>query len=159
MSGSDELWDRRFLELAAHVGSWSRDASARTGCVIAGVDRIVRSTGYNGFARKVGEVPPERHARPDKYLWTEHAERNAVYNAARLGVPLLGCTCYVNWSPCAECARAVIQCGLARVVGLEPGGHDEVWGSSMAAAREMLSEAGVEVRLYAFDDLLARAKR
>ena len=102
-------------------------------------------------------IVKERMLRPAKYLWSEHAERNAVYNAARLGVPLVGCTCYVNWFPCADCARAVIQCGMIRLVGLEPTDADETWDAAMAVAREMFDEAGIEVVLYRHEGIFARS--
>jgi dCMP deaminase len=105
MSAAPGNWDRRFLELAAHIGSWSKDQSAKTGCVIVGPDRLIRSVGYNGFVRGVDDEVDSRHERPAKYSWTEHAERNAIYNAARIGISLAGATCYVNWFPCADCAR------------------------------------------------------
>ncbi len=82
--GSEERWDRRFLELAKMFGTWSKDRSAGTGCVIVGSDRLLRVTGYNGFVRGIDDEVSKRHERPEKYLWTEHAERNAIYNAAKL---------------------------------------------------------------------------
>jgi dCMP deaminase len=67
------------------------------------------------------EVDPERWSREGgvKYKWVEHAERNAVYNAARVGVSLKGCTAYLNWEPipCADCTRAFIQAGIIEIVG------------------------------------------
>ena len=85
-------WDRRFLELAKMFGTWSKDRSAGTGCVIVGPDRLLRASGYNGFVRGIDDEILERHERPAKYSWAEHAERNAIYNAARLGIALDGCT-------------------------------------------------------------------
>jgi dCMP deaminase len=150
------LWDRRFLELAAKIGSWSKDHSAKTGSIIADRDRIIRSTGFNGFARGINDDVKERYERPAKYSWTEHAERNAIYNAARNGTAIANCTCYVNWFPCVDCARAIIQTGIARVVGLEPDRHDEKWGGDFRLALEMFSEAGVEVALIDMPEFAAR---
>jgi dCMP deaminase len=73
--------------------------------VIVRSDRLIRSVGYNGFVRGVDDDIASRHERPAKYSWIEHAERNAIYNAARFGVPLTGATCYVNWFPCIDRAR------------------------------------------------------
>ena len=47
--------------------------------------------------------------RPTKYLWIEHAERNAICNAARAGTATEGCTIFVEIMPCMDCARAVVQ--------------------------------------------------
>ena len=64
----------------------------------------------------VAANPPERLSRPDKYTWVEHAERNAIYTAARCGISLEGCTMYVDLMPCVDCARGIIQAGLREVV-------------------------------------------
>lgn len=150
------LWDRRFLELAAKIGSWSKDRSAKTGSIIVDCDRIIRSTGFNGFPRGINDDVEGRHERPAKYSWTEHAERNAIYNAARNGVTIAKCTCYVNWFPCIDCARAIIQTGIVRVVGLEPDRHDQKWGADFRLSLEMFSEAGVEVAVVDMPELAAR---
>ena len=149
-------WDRRFLELAKMFGTWSKDRSAGTGCVIVGPDRLLRASGYNGFVRGIDDDISERHERPAKYSWTEHAERNAIYNAARLGIALEGCTAYVNWFPCVDCARAILQAGIIRLVGLEPDHADERWGSEFQFASDMLREGGTQITLYDYRDLAAR---
>ncbi len=118
-------WDHRFMELARHIGQWSKDRSFGVGCVIVGPDREIRSTGYNGFPREVDDNVEERHERPAKYAWTEHAERNAIYNAARMGTALKGCTMYVPWYPCMDCARAIIQSGISWLVCEQPDWNDK----------------------------------
>ena len=160
---SDELtaqeWDARFLTLAHHVGQWSKDRSAKTGSVIVDADGIVRATGYNGFARGVNDADESKHERPAKYLWSEHAERNAIYNEARVGVSVKGCTVYVNWFPCADCARAIVQTGIARLVGLRPDSSDQTWGADFQFAQSLFREVGLEVVLYDYSHLGARAVR
>lgn len=138
-------WDIRFIELAKYISDWSKDRSTKVGCVIAGPMNEVRSLGYNGFPRGIDDEVEARHERPDKYLWTEHAERNAIYNAARLGISLDGCSIYLTWYPCTDCARALVQSGIRRLVGLEPDWNDLKWQSHFAVTRELLAEAGVEV--------------
>ena len=103
-----------FIKLADVVAEKSKDRSTKVGVVVVGPDREIRSTGYNGFPRGINDDIDERHERPAKYDWTEHAERNAVYNAARMGQSLKDCTMYFNWEPCpcVDCARAIIQAGI-----------------------------------------------
>lgn len=108
-------WNGRFLSLAEHIALWSKDPSTKVGCVIIGPDMEVRSTGYNGLPRGVQDLP-ERMERPAKYLWTSHAEENAVAQAARIGVSLEGCLAYVTHCPCSRCARSLIQAGVAQVL-------------------------------------------
>jgi dCMP deaminase len=139
-------WDSRFMRLAEHIGAWSKDRSTRVGCVIVGPNREIRSTGYNGFPRGVDDAPEERHTRPAKYKWTEHAERNAIYNAARIGVSIDGCTMYVPWFPCMDCARAVLQSGIKTLVAYRPDFDDPQWGEDFRLALRLFEEGGVVVR-------------
>lgn len=135
-----DKWDLKFMELASHVGSWSKDRSRKIGCVIVGPNREIRSTGYNGFPRGVYDDIDSRHQRPAKYLWTEHSERNAIYNAARCGICLEGCTLYTSLFPCADCARGIIQSGITKVVTYEPDWNDPTYKDSFLVVRKMFEE-------------------
>lgn len=140
-----DKWDQRFMGLASTVSGWSKDPSRKVGSVIVDSRRGVRAVGYNGFPRGADEQSDHRHARPAKYLWTEHAERNAIYDAARVGVSLTGCTIYVPWFPCMDCARAIVQAGIVRLVAIRPNLNDGQWGEQFSAANELLAEVGVVV--------------
>ena len=94
-------------------------ADDKVGCVIVGDDNAVLSMGFNGFPRGVDEKSKARWKRPEKYHWVEHAERNAIYNAARHGINLNGARVYLNYEPkpCADCTRALIQAGIKEIIG------------------------------------------
>ncbi len=109
-------WDEYYLDICKVVAARSKDPNTQIGCVIAGPAHEIRSTGYNSLPRGIRDDVPERLERPTKYLWMEHAERNAIYNAARCGTPLEGCTLYVEIMPCMDCARAIVQAGIREVV-------------------------------------------
>jgi dCMP deaminase len=148
-------WDRRFMQLASFIGSWSKDRTTRVGCVIVGPANEVRSTGYNGFPRGINDEIEERLIRPAKYLWTEHAERNAIYNAARAGIALSGCRIYVPWYPCVDCARAIIQSGFIELVAFEPDWDHPKWGEHFRIARDLFNEQKpLSVRLLDARDVL-----
>src|SRR3972149_3017266 len=139
----NDKWDKRFLELAAFVSYWSRDCSTKVGAVVVGPDREVRSLGYNGFPRGVNDDIEERHERPAKYWFTEHAERNAIYNAGQFGASLKGCTLYCTHPPCVDCARGIIQSRITRVIVPQP--PDEMvdrWGDNLRCAATLLVEGG-----------------
>lgn len=138
-------WDKRFMGLASHVASWSKDRSTKVGVVIVGPSNEVRSLGFNGFPRGCDDEVEERHKRPAKYFWTEHAERNAIYNAARVGIPIEGCRIYIPWFPCIDCARAIIQSGIKDIYCSQPDFRDQQWGKSFCLALEMLKECGVSI--------------
>lgn len=134
------------MELAGFVAGWSKDRSRQVGCVIVAPDNSLRSIGFNGFPRGLNDDHDERHERPAKYFWTEHAERNAIYAAARNGVALAGCTMYLPWFPCVDCARAIVQAGIVELVSLEPDFADTQWGEGFRISVDLLEEAGLAVR-------------
>jgi deoxycytidylate deaminase len=45
MNDKWEKWDQRFMDLAAHVSTWSKDPSTKVGSVIVRLDRTVVSRG------------------------------------------------------------------------------------------------------------------
>lgn len=147
----DELRDRRYLQRAYAFGlTLSRDASRKVGCLIVDSARDVElSWGINRFPAGVDSGPPERNERPAKYAWTEHAERNAIYFAARYGVSLRGATAYIPWFPCVDCARGLIEVGIgAVVVSQRPDLNDPTFGPGFAIAEQMFNEAGVILRVW-----------
>ena len=132
------------FSLAETYAAMSRDPSSKIGCVILDGSGSVRTGGFNGIVRGVEDVEERMTVRPEKYLWMEHAERNAIYNAARIGIPLDGCVAFVTGlPPCARCARAIIQVGI-RTVYYKGVLIPEHWIDDMLVASVMLEEAGVE---------------
>lgn len=150
---SNVTWVDYFLKLSDLVATKSKDKSRQVGCVLVGADHEILSTGYNGLSRGLNDdffENPERHERPEKYYWYEHAERNAVYNAARVGVKLKGATAYTQSAPCAACARAFIQAGIIRIHAREVNAFtNSSWEESINRGRTMLAEAGVELTEHA----------
>lgn len=139
-------WDERWLGMARLVGSWSKDRSRCVGCVIVNDRNVVVSLGWNGFPRAIDDEVESRHQRPEKYLWSEHAERNALFNAAASGNSTLNCRIYQSMYPCAHCARGIVQAGICEVVTVEPNWMDETYGDEFEVTRQMLKEASVRVR-------------
>ncbi|MDW4550851.1 deaminase [Defluviimonas sp. D31] len=140
-------WDARFLGLADHVASWSKDPSTQVGCVLVDARRRVIGTGYNGFPRGVADAPDRLATRAVKYLMIQHAEANAVLQSV---ADPSGATAYVTHHPCAGCAGILIQAGLARIVTRAPDpGLASRFADSFAAARLMLAEAGIGLDLLA----------
>lgn len=139
-------WDDYFLKIAATVALKSKDESSQIGAIIVGPDKEIRSSGYNGFPRGMDDNDPAKQERPIKYKYFEHAERNAIYNAARFGASVLGCTMYCQWPPCSDCARAIVQTGIKRLVVEHPI-HEcpERWRDDMEIAYSILCECGVVV--------------
>lgn len=135
-------WHRYFMDMAHKVASRSKDPSTKVGCIVTSKDKVVVASGYNGIPQGVADLP-ERMERPAKYLWTAHAEENAVALAARVGSSLRDGYAYVTHYPCSRCARSLIQAGI-RVVYVG-GGTTSMPQEEFDVARQMFTEAGVEV--------------
>jgi len=136
-----DKWRKRFNKLAREVSLWSEDNSTQVGAVIVNDENDILSMGWNGLPRGV-ELTEERLERPTKYLFFEHAERNAIYNATRNGVSLKDTVLVVSFYPCSDCARAIIQAGIKTVYfnGII---QSDVWNVSNKASADMFREAGV----------------
>ncbi|MBK5291295.1 MAG: CMP deaminase [Acidobacteriia bacterium] len=150
MSREIPNWDQYYLSICQVVATRSKDPNTQIGCVIIGPAREIRSTGYNSFPRGIRDDIPERLVRPAKYLWIEHAERNAICNAARAGTATENCTIFVEIMPCMDCARAIVQAGIKEVVvsavrmsQYSSQYYDEHFGM----VEVLFGEAGVKVRL------------
>jgi dCMP deaminase len=141
--------ESQWLALCAMKGRESPDARTKVGCIIVGPDGTVRCESCNTYPAGIRTDIAERTVPPLKYIWLEHAERNAIYMAARRGVSTEGCTMIVELTPCVDCARAIIQSGLAQVVINERRSAEysgERYSGEQSAALEMLTEAGVSIR-------------
>ena len=143
-----DKWNKRFMELAFLVASWSKDPSTKTGAVIVGPDKEIRSTGYNGPVRGVDDDIKERLERPTKYDFFEHAGRNALYNACLTGVSVKGCTLFATHAPCVDCARAIIQSGIQTVITnkivIDEKTPKNTWRDKLSVSAQMVKEAGIE---------------
>lgn len=124
---------------------YSTDPSTNLGAVIVSPEGEFLSGDANRFPEGVKETK-ERWERPLKYHYVEHAERNAIYSAAADGMSTYEATMYCPWFACADCARAIIQCGIKKVVGHKfmMDGTPDRWRESIDEAHKMLTEAGVE---------------
>lgn len=142
-----DKWDRRFLQLCNHISEWTEDRDFNVGAVIVGPGLEIRSTGYNGLPRGVSDDDDARFDRKsgEKFFWFEHAERNAIYNAARFGAALADCTLYVNRFPCADCARAIIQSGITTIHCPEKPQNDGALDHSFDVSEVLIQESGVKL--------------
>lgn len=138
-------WDKRFLDLAEIVASWSKDPSTKVGAVITKGNNII-SVGFNGFAKGVDDSEERYTNRNFKYPAVIHAEENAILFAKQ---DLTDCTIY-TWPmpPCAGCASKIIQTGIKRVVSIQPN-IDQLkrWKDSIEIANSMYNEVDVEVNI------------
>lgn len=142
-------WDDYFMTLVYLTAMKSKDSATHLGAVIVDKDNTILSIGYNGLPRGL-EYNHARLQRPEKYYWFEHAERNAIYNAIRIGVDTSGSTLYTNGTPCCDCARAVIQSGIKKVIVDKEwdNQNQDVWLEQAQRSKIMFEEVNIELVLW-----------
>jgi dCMP deaminase len=143
-------WDEYFINIAEQVKLKSKDNNTKIGVVLVGKNNEIVSTGYNSFPRGINDDVLERQEKPEKYFWFEHAERNCIYNAARIGVSTLGTTMYMTCGiSCADCARAIISAGVEKIVLRSgKGAMSPKWQESAERSNQMFKEAGIIVEFF-----------
>lgn len=136
-------WDEYFMGLAHLSALRSKDPNTQVGAAIVDENHRVVSVGYNGFPTGVSddEFPWSREGDvlTSKYAFVVHAELNAILNSQR---SVRDCTIYVSLFPCNECAKAIIQSGIKKIV-YESDKYNGV--DTNIASKRMLRAAGVEL--------------
>ena len=136
-------WDEYFMGIALLSAKRSKDPSTQVGACIINKDKRIIAIGYNGFPKgcEDDEFPwgREGDTLETKYGYVVHAELNAILNSKW---PVAGCTIYVSLFPCNECAKAIIQSGIRRIV-YESDKYNGV--DTNIASKRMLRAAGVEL--------------
>ncbi len=131
------------IGMAEHVAKLSKDPSTKVGAVIFDPKRRVVSTGYNGFARGVGDTNDRLNDRATKLKLTLHAEANAIMFAT---TSLDGCTLVVTHPCCSNCTALAIQSGVKHVVWPRPTSEFlERWKDDLNLSIDQFIEAGVQV--------------
>ena len=150
-----DRWDQYFLSLCCTAAGMSKDPSTGVGAVIVGPDREVRSMGFNGFPRGIDD-DRRLSDRDTKLRIIVHGEMNAILAAARVGIRVDGCTMYLAarsvdgsiWGgpPCIRCTVEAIQAGIREIVSFPLKSSPSRWHDDLAAAHDLLREAGVKYR-------------
>ena len=143
-------WDEYFMGIAVLSSMRSKDPNTQVGACIVNEHRKIVGVGYNGFPIGCDDdnLPWDREGSwcDTKYPYVCHAELNAILNSS---LPSLkGSTLYVALFPCNECAKAIIQTGIKKVVYLSDKYKDS---DSTKASRRMLESAGVELEQLSTD--------
>lgn len=139
--------DQYYLGIAKAVARRGVCFRRFSGAIIVRDDQII-STGYTGCPRKTRDcfkrgtclrqelgVPSGQRYELCRSL---HAEQNAIINAARAGVSLLGGDIYIfgqhaetkkplNAYPCFICKKMLINAGINRVVCLDENENSQVY--------------------------------
>ncbi len=145
-------WNKRFMDMAELVGSWSSCVRRKVGAVIV-KDKLIMAIGYNGAPAGVKNCVERDYCLRNKLniksgthaetCYAVHAEQNAIVYAAKEGISLKGCTLYCTHQPCVVCAKIIINTGIKEIIFKE--GYPDDF------SLEILKEAGI--KLTKFSDL------
>ncbi|HLC95789.1 MAG TPA: cytidine/deoxycytidylate deaminase family protein [Candidatus Nanoarchaeia archaeon] len=140
-------WDEYFIEISNAVSRRATCNRGRSGCVVV-KNKHILVTGYVGsplglphcdeVGHQMKTVVHEDGTKTQHCLRTTHAEQNAICQAAKLGVSLDGATLYCKMTPCATCAKLIINAGIKRVVAQ----HRYHAGSE---TEKMFKQAGIKL--------------
>lgn len=107
-----KTWNQYFIDLAEQVSTRSTCNRKNVGCVIVR-DKNILATGYNGSLTRDDHCDETNHLIVDSHcIRTIHAERNAIFQAAKNGICLQDSTAYVNVEPCWECFKSLVSSGV-----------------------------------------------
>ncbi len=143
-------WRHKWLDTAAHFGTFSKDPAVKVGAIAVKDNRVV-STGWNGFPRGFPDRPEDFADRAFKDDNVVHAEKNCVYNAAREGVSLVGTTVYVHGMlVCNQCALGLVQAGVKQVIMQAPPPEKirQRWLDEFAKTRYTFERCWVDYGVY-----------
>ena len=127
-------FDRSYLEMAT---VWARNSYCKRRQVGALLvkDKMIISDGYNGTPSGFENICEDENGVTKPYVL--HAEANAITKVAKSGNSSAGATLFVTASPCAECAKLIIQAGIRRVVYRD--------AYRLTDGIDLLERAGIEV--------------
>lgn len=139
-----------YMAMAKLISKRSKDPNTQVGAIIVSKDDRILSVGYNGFPNGCSddEFPWARSAKCEyntKYPYVVHAELNAILNFRGDNKAFEGSTLYVTLFPCHECAKAIIQSGITRIVYLDNKYQDT---EDFKESNRMLKAASIMVDPY-----------
>ena len=142
-------WDEYFMGIAYLSAMRSKDPSTQVGACIIDEDKKIIGIGYNGFpiGSNDDEMPWNKEGEflDTKYPYVVHAELNAILNSIK---SLKNCTIYVTHFPCNECAKAIVQSGIKKVIYFSDKHKDK---DSTKASRRILENAGLNIKKIEID--------
>lgn len=140
-----DSWVSEALRIAYQLATASPDPSTQNGAFILDREATVHGQACNTFTTGI-DITPDLLERPKKYAYIEHAERNAIYTAARGGhIPwIMVCP----WAACADCARAIVQSGIEILIRHQAE-DTEHWQDSITDGDQIMRAGGVQIITYA----------
>lgn len=142
---------KNLMRQAYLYGDWfSVDKSTHLGAILVDDTGKMRAMGVNTFTDDTQKEVEANYFRPRKYQVTEHAERSAIYYAARNGIATRGLTLICPWASCPDCARAAVMAGIKEVIGHKQAFDrtPDRWKDEINVGFEILKGGGVTYTFY-----------
>ena len=127
----------------------SPDLSTQNGAILVDYDNNIVSSDCNRLPKGV-KLVDSRLQRPEKYNWTNHAERTVINTASKNGICTDGLTMVCGWAACSTCAQTIIDSGIVRLVTHEQAlrRSPKKWMKEVEIGLQMFAEAGVKVVIW-----------
>lgn len=140
-------WEQRFLDVADHIATWSKDPSTKVGAVLFNSKNRIKSVGYNGFPEYIKD-DDRLNDRETKYKIIQHAESNLITNCVQEGISTKDCYMAISLFPCTKCAGLIISSGITKIITRWP--DDEFlirWKDELEFSMKLFKEANVKIEL------------
>ncbi|KAJ4910487.1 Cytidine/deoxycytidylate deaminase family protein [Raphanus sativus] len=145
-------WDDYFMAIAFLSAERSKDPNRQVGACLVSQNGVILGIGYNGFPRGCSDdrLPWAKKSKTGdpletKYPYVCHAEVNAILNTNHASAA--GQKLYVTMFPCNECAKIIIQSGVAEVIYfVEKRLNDS--DVAYVASHKLLAMANIKVRKH-----------
>lgn len=135
------------IEIVEKVSQFSKDPSTKVGALAIDDNFRVLSIGYNGLPSKYPDNYEEL-SREKKLAITIHAEINCILNAAKNGVSLKDSTMYISEPCCSNCAAAMVNAGIKKVVFPSNYSLSKAWLESIDLAKQVFKTCKVEIEQH-----------
>ncbi|HNY35815.1 MAG TPA: deaminase [Candidatus Pacearchaeota archaeon] len=140
---------QELLKIAYEKAQKSTNISTQNAAVLIDNNQNIILSEVNSFPNGVNETKERQADKVVRFKYSVHAERNVIYSAAKKGIKTEGLIMVCPWATCSECAQAIIQAGIKKIVvhkqALDRNGH---WQDDIDFAFNMLREAGVEIVIF-----------
>jgi dCMP deaminase len=136
----------KYIDICDSLTELTDDEKKGVSAVIVKNDNII-SYGVNKLPNGAKKTK-SRCEPPLKGHWIQHAERNAIFKAAKDGVSVDGGEMYCSYFPCSDCARAIIESGIKKIYSPRPDLSHHKWGEIWEISMKMLIECGVTFEFY-----------
>lgn len=141
-SEKQHRYDSAYMRMALEWAKLSHCKRKQVGAIMVKNGMII-SDGYNGTPTGFDNNCEDENN--DTHWYVLHAEANAITKIANSTNNAAGSWLYITLSPCKECSKLIVQCGIKKVVYLNE--YKDRTGL------DFLIESGIEVQQLKLEDV------